>query len=93
MKVEFIRSRSIGVAGPDGPSTRVFTVGEEVILPELHGRMFIAGGDARLLEEGAPEGPPGGLLPAAEDAAAVEDAEGAGPARKPSRRKPPAAQA
>ncbi|MDP1877982.1 MAG: hypothetical protein Q8M17_10565 [Actinomycetota bacterium] len=90
MKVEFIRSRSIGVAGPDGPSTRVFSVGEEVILPELHGRMFIMNGDARLLEEGAPEGPPGGLLPTVEDVEPVEDVE---QPSKPGRRKATADQA
>lgn len=46
MKVRMIRERSIQGAGPLGPMTRVFDIGEVVDLPDMHATMFLAGGDA-----------------------------------------------
>lgn len=46
MKVKFVRERVLQGAGPNGPLTRVFAVGEVVDLPEAHSIMFIASGDA-----------------------------------------------
>lgn len=51
MKVQFIRERSFQAAGPQGPLTRVFAVGEVVDLPETHARMVIIQGDAKVASE------------------------------------------
>lgn len=48
MRVRMIREREIQGAGPMGPLTHVFEVGDVVDLPDMHAGMFLAGGDAEL---------------------------------------------
>jgi hypothetical protein len=48
VKVQFIRERSFQAAGSQGPLTRVFAIGEVVDLPEMHARMVIIQGDAKV---------------------------------------------
>lgn len=45
-RVRMIREREIQGAGPMGPLTRTFVIGEVVDLPEIHALMFVGGGDA-----------------------------------------------
>lgn len=46
MKVEFIRVRKVNAAGPNGPFTRVFSIGEVVELPDLDAQIALAAGEA-----------------------------------------------
>lgn len=46
MEVRIIKSRSFNAAGPLGPVTREFAVGDVVDLPDIHAHMLIAQGDA-----------------------------------------------
>lgn len=73
MRVEIIRARSLQTVGPDGPSARLFTVGDVVDLPEIHARFFVANGDARLVEKAAAK---------VEKSEPIEDEAAAKPARR-----------
>jgi len=57
MNVTFVRERSITTVGPGGLSTRIFSVGDNVNLPEIHAQTFIAEGDAVLAPEKPAKGP------------------------------------
>lgn len=51
MKVQFIKQSSFQTVGPQGPFTRVFAIGDTLELPEMHARLVIAQGDAKLAPE------------------------------------------
>lgn len=48
MRVEIIKRHEIQAVGPQGPSTRVFSIGDIVDLPDLHARMMLAKGVAAM---------------------------------------------
>lgn len=58
MLVKFIRPTTNVVAGADGPFTVEYAVDQEVELPDLHGHIYVAKGDAVLLEESPEESEP-----------------------------------
>lgn len=48
MRVEIVREAHMQAAGPLGPHTRVFSIGDVVDLPDMHAQLMIAKGEAVL---------------------------------------------
>lgn len=42
MRVQIVRQTSVQVAGPSGPFTRVFAIGDVVDVPEIQARIWMA---------------------------------------------------
>jgi hypothetical protein len=74
MLVKFVRERSFVSAGPDGPSQRVFEIGEVVDLPEMHARMEMMQGAAVREGEEDPGPDPSDHVPVNDPVAGDPDA-------------------
>jgi hypothetical protein len=58
MKVQIIREKSFSAAGPQGPFTRVFAIGDVVDLDEVYAQMLIVDGAAKHAPEKASKAAP-----------------------------------